>query len=146
LRGLSPLRVSTRVLELQRMKSRDHVVRLKRFQVEERRRRVQQIEMMIADFHRMATDLDREISNEETRSGISDPSHFAYPTYARAAAARRDNLKRSAEELKGQMSDARSSLEAALDECRKAESLDGREKAERTGRTDSDLPFNLAGA
>jgi flagellar protein FliJ len=128
------------------MKSRDHVVRLKRFQVEERRRRVQQIEMMIADFHRMATDLDREITNEETRSGISDPNHFAYPTYARAAAARRDNLKRSAEELKGQMSDARSSLEAALDECKKVESLDGREKAERGGRTEPDLPFNLAGA
>ena len=89
------------------MKSRDHIVRLKRFQVEERRRRVQQIEAMIADFHRMATELDREIANEEARSGISDPNHFAYPTYARAAATRRDNLKRSAEELKAQAVDAR---------------------------------------
>ncbi len=73
------------------MKSRDHLIRLKRFQVEERRRRVQQIEAMIAEFHRMAADLDREIAGEETRSGISDPSHFAYPTYARAAGVRRDN-------------------------------------------------------
>ena len=31
---------SNRVLEFQRMKSRDHLIRLKRFQVEERRRRV----------------------------------------------------------------------------------------------------------
>ena len=126
------------------MKSRDHILRLKRFQVEERRRRVQQIESMSADFHRMATDLDREIAHEETRSGISDPNHFAYPTYARAAATRRDNLKRSADELKGQIVEARSNLEAALDEFKKAESLDGREKS--GARLEPDFPLGLARA
>ena len=129
------------------MKSRDHIVRLKRFQVEERRRRVQQIEAMIADFHRMATDLDREIANEETRSGISDPNHFAYPTYARAAATRRDNLKRSVEELKEQAVDARANLDAAMEEFQKAESLEGRDKAaERTTKASADFPFGLASA
>lgn len=130
------------------MKSRDHVVRLKRFQVEERRRRVQQIEAMIAEFHRMATDLDREIANEETRSGISDPSHFAYPTYARAAATRRDNLKRSADELKDQAVDARTNLDAAVEDFRKAESLEGRDKtSERVvAKVAPDFPFGLAGA
>lgn len=129
------------------MKSRDHIVRLKRFQVEERRRRVQQIEAMIADFHRMATDLDREIANEETRSGISDPNHFAYPTYARAAATRRDNLKRSAEELKEQAVDARINLDTAMEEFQKAESLEGRDKAsERAAKTGADFPFGLASA
>ena len=92
------------------VKSRDHLIRLKRFQVDERRRRVAQIESMIADFARMVVDLDREIAAEEQRSGISDPNHYAYPTFARAAVARRDNLKRSPDELK------------------KVESLDGREK------------------
>ena len=52
------------------MKSRDHLLRLKRFQVEERRRRVVQIETMVAEFGRMAADLDREIAAEEQRSGI----------------------------------------------------------------------------
>ena len=70
------------------MKSRDTLIRLKRFQVEEKRRRVRQIETMVAEFTRMAADLDREIANEEKRAGISDPHHFAYPTYARAAIAR----------------------------------------------------------
>ena len=130
------------------MKSRDHVVRLKRFQVEERRRRVQQIEAMIAEFHRMATDLDREIANEETRSGISDPAHFAYPTYARAAATRRDNLKRSADELKEQATEARLNLDVAMEDFRKAESLEGREKtSERVApKTVPDFPFGLASA
>lgn len=129
------------------MKSRDHIVRLKRFQVEERRRRVQQIEAMIADFHRMASDLDREIATEEARSGISDPSHFAYPTYARAAATRRDNLKRSADELKDQAVDAKTHLDMALDEFRKAESLEGRDKVtERSPKAGPDFPFGLASA
>ena len=110
------------------VKSRDHLIRLKRFQVDERRRRVAQIEFMIADFTRMAVDLDREIATEEQRSGISDPTHFAYPTYARAAVVRRDNLKRSTEELKEQMDEAKGLLAEAQEELKKAESLDGREK------------------
>ena len=73
------------------MKSRETLIRLKRFQVDEKRRRVVQIETMIADFERMASDLDREIAAEEQKANISDPAHFAYPTYAKAAAQRRDN-------------------------------------------------------
>ena len=110
------------------VKSRDHLIRLKRFQVDERRRRVAQIESMIADFSRMAVDLDREIASEEQRSGISDPSHYAYPTYARAAVARRDNLKRSSDELKEQLDEAKGLLGDAQEELKKAESLDGRDK------------------
>src|SRR6202035_1282428 len=89
------------------MKSRDTLIRLKRFQVEEKRRRVRQIEMMVAEFTRMAADLDREIAAEEKRAGISDPQHFAYPTYARAAVARRDNLKSSIGELAIQIEEAK---------------------------------------
>ena len=58
------------------MKSRDTLVRLKRFQLEEKRRRVRQIEMMMAEFTRMIGDLDREIANEEKRAGIADPAPF----------------------------------------------------------------------
>ena len=88
------------------MKSRETLIRLKRFQVDERRRKVTQIESMIAEFERIATDLDREIKAEQDRSGIHDPAHFAYPTYAKAAMQRRENLKRSATDLKLQLDDA----------------------------------------
>ena len=113
------------------MKSRDTLVRLKKFQAEEKRRRVAQIEAMIAEFTRMATDLDREIATEEQRSGNADPAHFAYSTYARAARGRRDNLKHSADELRGQLEEARAHHAEALDELNKAQNLDGREKGER---------------
>ncbi len=110
------------------MKSRDSLVRLKRFQAEEKRRRVVQIEAMVAEFSRMSGELDREIATEEQRSGISDPNHFAYPTYARSARARRDNLTQSAVELRQQLDEARAAHEEALEEVARAQSLEGREK------------------
>lgn len=114
------------------MKSRDTLIRLKRFQVDEKRRRVAQIEAMMAEFDRMATELDREIATEENRSGISDLTHFAYPTYAKAARARRDNLKRSADDLKTQLTDAQAELGEAFEALKKVEILDTRERtAER---------------
>lgn len=113
------------------MKSRDTLIRLKRFQVDEKRRRVMQIETMINEFTRMMGDLDREIGIEEQRAGISDTSHFAYPTYARAARSRRDNLARSTEELAGQLNEAKEHLSDAMAELAKAQNLEGREKAER---------------
>ncbi len=110
------------------MKSRDTLIRLKRFQVDEKRRRVSQIEAMITEFVRMAAYLDREILAEEQRAGISDPSHFAYPTYARAARARRDNLKTSTAELRSQLEEARARLEEAIADHAKVQTIDGREK------------------
>ncbi len=114
------------------MKSRDTLVRLRRFQVEEKRRRVAQIEMMIAEFGRMAVELEREIAAEEQRSGIHDPAHFAYSTYAQAAALRKDNLKASVDELQKQLEDAKAELGESFEELRKAEMLEGRERAAET--------------
>ena len=110
------------------MKSRDSLIRLKRFHLEEKRRRVRQIEMMLAEFTRMTADLDREIANEEKRAGITDPAHFAYPTYARAASVRRDNLKSSIAELTGQVEEARVAEEEAEAELLKFETLEVRDK------------------
>ena len=110
------------------MKSRETLIRLKKFQVDEKRRKVAQIEAMIAEFDRMAGDLDREIKTEQDRAGIHDPTHFAYPTYAKAAIARRENLRRSADELKAQLDDAQAVLGEAFEELKKVELLDEREQ------------------
>src|ERR1043166_6770025 len=98
------------------MKSRETLIRLRKFQVDEKRRKVAQIEGMIAEFERIAADLEREIKTEQERAGIHDPAHFAYPTYAKAAIGRRENLKRSADELKGQLEEARLLLSEAFAE------------------------------
>jgi flagellar export protein FliJ len=76
----------------------------------------------------MATDLDREIQVEQERAGIHDPAHFAYPTYAKAAMQRRENLKRSADELQGQLEEARAALQESFEELKKVELLDERDQ------------------
>lgn len=124
------------------MKSRDAILRLKRFQVEECRRRVAQLETMIAEFSRMALELNREIANEETRTGNTDPAHFAYSTYARAARARRDNLKNSAADLGGQLEVAKGRQAEAQEELNKAQGLENREKSNEVQREDSGAPGN----
>ena len=125
------------------MKSRETLIRLKKFQVDEKRRRVTQIETMIADFQRMSTDLEREILTEQERAGINDPAHFAYPTYAKAAIQRRENLMRSAEELRTQLEEAKGLLAEAFEELKKVELLDerdqARERAEENAREQADL-------
>jgi flagellar protein FliJ len=118
------------------MKSRDTLIRLRRFQVDEKRRRVTQIEMMMADFQRMAVELDREVAVEEARAGITDVGHFAYPTYARAAATRRDNMRQSAQALEGQLAEAKAELGEAFEELKKVEILNDRERtAERAAES-----------
>jgi hypothetical protein len=81
--------------------------RIRESLLDDRRQRVALMERMIADFDRMAADLDREILIEQKRAGIHDPAHFAYPIYAKAAILRRDNLKRSADELRAQLAKAK---------------------------------------
>jgi flagellar export protein FliJ len=110
------------------LKSRsESLIRLKKFQVDEKRRQVAQIEMMIADFERMASELDQQIEIEHTKTGISDVAHFAYSTFAKAALTRRDNLLNSASDMRGKLEAAQDSLAEALEDLKKVELLDQRE-------------------
>jgi flagellar export protein FliJ len=117
------------------MKSREGVVRLKRFQVEEKRRQVAQIETMIAEFERMAKDLSDQIHAEQERSGIRDTSHFAYPTFAKAAMQRRDNLLASAAELKEQLAAALAGHAEAAEELAKSEAIAERDHSREFSAT-----------
>jgi flagellar export protein FliJ len=85
---------------------------------------------MIADLERIRGDLEREVTIEQDRVGIHDPVHFAYPTYAKAAMARRENLKRSISELKIMLDDAKAALGEGLEEMKMIELLDERKQAE----------------
>lgn len=110
------------------MKSRsESLIRLKKFTVDEKRRQVMQIEMMVADFERMAAELDQQIEIEHNKTGISDVAHFAYSTFAKAALQRRDNLLASAADMRGKLETAQDELAEALEDLKKVELLDQRE-------------------
>lgn len=117
------------------MKTRENLVRLKQFQVNDKRRQLLQLDMMIAEFERMASELELQISAEEKKAGITDISHFAYPTFAKAARLRRDNLKNSQQDLLQQRAMAESILAEAEAELSKAEALESRDAKNRDNDT-----------
>ena len=109
------------------MKSRDSLIRLRRFEVDEKRQKVADIEVMIQDFNQMVVDLDRQIESEQERAGVSDVNHYAYPTFAKAAIQRRDNLRASIEDLDLKLGRARDELAESFEELKKDELINERE-------------------
>lgn len=119
------------------MKSRDGAMKLKRFEAEEKRRKVADIESMIHEFEQMAADLDRQIATEEERTGIRNEGHFAYSTFARAAAQRRDNLRASVVNLREKLEVAVAIRDEAAAELETAASAEER-GGDRSRRMDRD--------
>jgi len=72
------------------------------FEIAQHRLRATQIETMITEFNRICIDLGHQIKAEETRARIYDPTHFAYPMYAKTARERRVKVQRSAEALRNE--------------------------------------------
>jgi flagellar protein FliJ len=119
------------------MKSRDGALKLKRFEAEEKQRKVADIEAMIHEFEQMATDLDRQIASEEERTGIRNEAHFAYSTFARAASQRRDNLRASVADLREKLEQAVAVRNEAVAELEIAASAEER-GGDRSRRMDRD--------
>jgi len=119
------------------MKARDSVLRLRRFAADEAARKVADLEQMIREFQNIALDLERQIASEEDRTGVRDRNHFAYSTFAKAAAQRRENLQTSIGDLEVKLDAARREAEdakAAAEQLTPIERGDGgrmRRKSER---------------
>lgn len=94
------------------MKARETALRLKRFELDEKSRKVTDLEQMIREFENIAADLDRQIHAEEDRTGVKDTRHFAYSTFAKSATLRRDNLRASIAELRLKLDVAQQDFEA----------------------------------
>ena len=113
------------------MNAREETLKRSRFEVDETARKAGDLERTIRDFEALAFDLDRQITNEETRTGIKDLDHFAYSSFARSARARRDNLCASIEGLKAKVEVARDERDAALERLSRIEAPDAQENLPR---------------
>jgi flagellar FliJ protein len=109
------------------MKPRETALRLKRFEADEKARKVADLELMIREFETIAGDLDRQIQAEEERTGIKDPAHFSYSTYAKSASVRRDNLRASVDELKMKLEAAMKDRDEAAEQLTRALANEPRE-------------------
>jgi flagellar protein FliJ len=118
------------------MKARESALRLKRFEADEKARKVADLEHMIREFENMAADLDRQIKAEEHRTGVKDPAHFAYSTFAKSASQRRDNLRTSADGLKAKLEAAQRERDEALEQVSRADTPETRAELRNRRRPD----------
>lgn len=112
------------------MKSRKSLIQRCLFEVNERRQTVTDIEIMMGKYKQYVVDLGHQIEFEQERSGVYDVNHFTYPTFAKAAIQRRDNLKNSIAVLEPKLEEARDHSAEAYEELRKVERI-GKRDTER---------------
>lgn len=118
------------------MKSREALVRAATFDLAEKRRKLSDIDSMVAEFRRMAQDLEQQIEAEHVRTGVREPGHFAYSSFAKAARKRCDNLQVTIADLLTKREPAASEVAGAEEELKRVQLASDRANDERpaTGR------------
>lgn len=105
------------------MRSRESLLRLNRFRVEDARRQVADMDLMIQDLMRKHDDLDAHVKFEENRTGVTDPNNVNYSMAAKSVRARRDNILKTVAELRDQQEAGVERLKEAEADLRKIELL-----------------------
>ena len=105
------------------MRSRDSLLRLNRFRVEDCRRQVADMDLMIQDLMRKHDDLDNHVKFEENRTGVSDINNVNYSMAAKSVRGRRDNILKTVAELRDQHESMIEKLKEAEGDLRKIEML-----------------------
>jgi flagellar export protein FliJ len=103
------------------MNRTDTLLRLKRFRVDEIKRRIASIEAMKADLERKLADLDDNVAREKQRAGDSDIGRLAFPSFLRSIDARRENLRTTLKEIEREQSAALADLSNAFQDLKSLE-------------------------
>ena len=103
------------------MNRTDTLLRLKRFRVDEMKRRIAAIDAMKADLERKLTDLDDNVTRERQRAGDSDIGRLAFPSFLRSIEARRENLRTTLKEIEREYAAAQQDLTEAFQDLKSLE-------------------------
>ena len=103
------------------MNRTDTLLRLKRFRVDEVKRRIAAIHAMQADLERKLADLDDNVTREKQRAGDSDIGRLAFPSFLRSIEARRENLRTTLKEIEREYAAAQLDLSNAFQDLKALE-------------------------
>jgi flagellar protein FliJ len=103
------------------MNRTDTLLRLKRFRVDEIKRRIAAIHAMQADLERKLTDLDDNVAREKQRAGDSDIGRLAFPSFLRSIEVRRENLRTTLKEMEREYTVAQLDLSNAFQDLKSLE-------------------------
>ena len=103
------------------MNRTDTLLRLKRFRVDETKRRIAAIDAMRTDLERKLSDLDDNVAREKQRAGDSDIGRLAFPSFLRSIDARRENLRNTLKEIEREHASAQIDLNSAFQDLKALE-------------------------
>ena len=103
------------------MNRTDTLLRLKRFRVDEMKRRIASIDAMKADLERKLADLDDNVAREKQRAGDSDIGRLAFPSFLRSIEQRRENLRTTLKEIEREYAAAQADMENAFQDLKSLE-------------------------
>jgi flagellar export protein FliJ len=103
------------------MKRTNTLIRLRRFRVDELKRRLATLDAMKADVERKLADLEDSVAREKQRAGDSDIGRLAFPSFLRSIEARRENLRATQKDIERERSQAQEDLTAAFQDLKALE-------------------------
>ena len=103
------------------MKRRDTLMRLKRFRVDELKRRMATLDGMRADLDRKLTDLEESVVRERQRANDSDIGRLAFPSFLCSIESRRENLRNTLKEIDREREQCQGELQAAYQDLKSLE-------------------------
>ena len=103
------------------MKRTDSLMRLKRFRVDDLKRRMGTLDNMKADLERKLADLEESVARERQRANDSDIGRLAFPSFLRSIDSRRENLKATLKEIERERVQCQDELPAAFQDLKSLE-------------------------
>ena len=103
------------------MKRADTLLRLKRFRVDEMKRRLATLDAMKSDLDHKLADLEDSVTREKQRASDSDIGRLAFPSFLRSIESRRENLRATLKEIERERALAQSDLTDAFQDLKALE-------------------------
>lgn len=103
------------------MKRQDTLLRLRRFRVDDLKRRMATLEGMKSDVERKLADLEESVARERQRAGDTDIGRLAFPSFLRSIEARRDKLNDTLKDIERERVACQNDLAAAYQDLKSLE-------------------------
>jgi flagellar protein FliJ len=103
------------------MKKQDTLLRLRRFRVDEFKRRLATLDGMKADMEKKTADLEESVARERQRAGDTDIGRLAFPSFLKSIEIRREKLKDTLRELERERASCQEELTTAYQDLKSLE-------------------------
>jgi flagellar export protein FliJ len=103
------------------MKRQDTLLRLRRFRVDDLKRRMATLDGMKADVEKKLADLEDSVARERQRAGDTDIGRLAFPSFLRSIEERRENLRTTMKDIERERAICQNDLTTAFQDLKSLE-------------------------